>query len=313
MNIVLSTDDNYVQHCCVTMASILKNNQDVVFYIFTEGLSEENEKLMTALVNKFNGQINFCMIDESIVSKFPMPEGAGDHISVATYYRLFVDLVLPKELDKVIYMDCDIVVRSSLQLLWETNVAGCALGVVYQEQTPSQEQDQRRLGIPIEFGYFNAGVLLINLSFWRDNSVTEKLFDFIKYSYSKIHQHDQDTLNACLYNKVKPIDYIWNYLPLFDPKKPHIFPKGVDYTNESDPVVVHFVSIPKPWEIGSYNPYTYEYYKYLEMTPFAGWKPKFEWKKYFNHVIKKKTIIFISKIDVFNIRKLGFIQRVISK
>ena len=57
MNIVLATDDNFVQHCSVTMLSILKHNSDVVFYILTEGLSESNVSMVNNIVAENGGDI----------------------------------------------------------------------------------------------------------------------------------------------------------------------------------------------------------------------------------------------------------------
>ena len=134
--------------------------------------------------------------------------------------------------------------------------------------------------------------------------MTERLFEFIKSNFSRIRQHDQDTLNAVLYAEVKPISYVWNYLPLFKPSKDLIFPPNVDYSVWREPVVIHFVSIPKPWEVGSYNPYTYEYYKYLDKTPFAGWRPKFKWKLWWPHVGKVKLVRLVNRIDILKLRKI---------
>lgn len=305
MVILLASDDRFVQHCAVTMTSVMENNKDVTFYLFTQGLIESNVTLLNDLVGKYGCKLHICVIDENMTSSFPMPKGAGDHISIATYYRLFVEKVLPVEVHKVIYMDCDIVVRGSLDALWNLDIASYALGAVYQSYTFMDDSDFLRLGIPKERGYFNAGVLLMNLDYWRIHNVTDRLFSFIKNDYRRIKQHDQDVLNVTLYNEVTPISYTWNYLPqFFLEKKGLTFPDFVDYTEQIDPIVIHYVSVPKPWDWGCYNPYTKEYFKYLDKTPFKGWRPKFEFKKFMKQRGRLLISQFISMIDVLHIRKL---------
>lgn len=306
MIILLASDNRFVQHCAVTMASVMENNTNVTFYLLTQGLTDSNVMLLKELARKYHCELQVCVIDDKLTSTFPMPKDGGEHISIATYYRLFVEMVLPTEVDRVIYMDCDIVVRGSLESLWNENLDGYALGVVYQGMNFLQDRDFDRLGIPKEKGYFNAGVLLMNLDYWRKYDVTKRLFDFIKYNFKCIKQHDQDTLNSILYNEVKPISYIWNYLPQFFlvEREELTFPAHVDYKKIIEPIVIHYVSVPKPWDWGCYNPYTKEYYKYLKKTPFAAYRPKFVLKKYIKQRGWPLIIHFVIKLDVLKIRRL---------
>ena len=287
MNIVLSSDNNYVQHCCTTMTSILFNNKDVRFFLFTEGLTQENEQLIKNQVAELGGKLSICKIDSSHVQKFPMPKTQSSHISIATYYRLFVEMVLPKNLDRVIYMDCDIIVRESLDDLYGLDISEKAVAAVYQNNEWALGNGSfERLNIPQSYGYFNAGVLMINLNYWREHDVTDRLFAFIRDHYDSIRAHDQDTLNAVLYEEVVGISNKWNYLPIFLEEGSHSFPDSVDYSKPIDPIVIHYVYRPKPWEYFSNHPYTEEYFKYLNMTPFNGWKPKWRVKDFWGYRIK---------------------------
>lgn len=305
MNIVLATDDNYVQHCCSTMVSVLTHNDNVHFFILTEGLKDENRKLMSNFVNSNGGQIDYCVVDSSVVSQFPMPKEGGTHISIATYYRLFVDILLPGNIKKVLYLDCDIIVTSSLIPLYSIDMQNYAIGAVYQNYNKGIDADLLRLGIPNKEGYFNAGVLMINLEYWRKNDTREKLIQFIKHNFTKIKQHDQDVLNAVLWSKTIPLSNTWNYQYSFKVKHHEEFPSKVKYVLPlEDPAVIHYVSVPKPWEWGCGHIFVKEYYKYLEMTPFRGWKPKFNWKRYKEYILVPKIIKIILAIDFLKIRRL---------
>ena len=287
MNIVLASDNNYVQHCCTTMTSILYNNKDVHIYLFTEGLSPKNEELLQKHVSSLGGTLSICKVDSNVVQQFPMPKTQSAHISIATYYRLFVDLVLPNNIDKAIYMDCDIIVKDSLDELYSMDINDAAIAAVYQNNEWALGNGAfERLNIPQDYGYFNAGVLLINLKYWRENNVTDRLFAFIKEHYDKIRSHDQDTLNAVLYKEVIGVSNKWNYLPIFLLEAEFHFPKTVDYSIPVTPIVIHYVYTPKPWDYYCCHPYTNEYFKYLNMSPFKGWKPKWSFQVFWKHKLK---------------------------
>lgn len=283
MDIVLSSDDNYVQHCAVTMVSVLRNNKNVKFFLLTEGLSTKNQKLLQNLVSQNGGRLKILTINNDILRHVPMPQNISvSHISVATYYRLFVASLLPSGIDKILYLDCDIVVRENLTELYSTEMDGYALAAVFQDDALLLQGDEfERLGIPSEQGYFNAGVLLINLKYWRDNIVENKLLNYIQANYLNIKFHDQDTLNAVLGKMTLCLPCKWNMLSVFLTKGLYKFTskRCAKYRDEilsgsgKNPIIVHFVSRPKPWEWTCSHPYKSEYYKFLDYTPYKGWKP----------------------------------------
>lgn len=300
MNIVIATDNNFVQHCCVTMTSVLMHNENVVFYLFTEGLTDFNSKLLTDHVIGLGGVLHICKVDSDIVSRFPMPSFMSSHISIATYYRLFSAEILPPSIDKVIYLDCDIVVEGSLLPLWNMDIEKYALAAVFQSHQHNMES-YKRLNISPEVGYFNAGVLLINVLYWRQNGVTQRFMDYVRYNFKLIHAHDQDVLNATLCKETLVIDYIWNYRECFFDGKKYDYPQRVRYNMcNKKPVIIHFVSKPKPWDYACMHPYRKLYYKYLNGTPFRNYKPRFSLNAIYNYIIKP----FIVKIDLFNLRYL---------
>lgn len=318
MNIVLATDDKFVQHCTVAMLSILSHNSNVHFFILTEGLNEENKTYMSKIVSENNGEIEFCFVPSNIVKYFPMSSLASNHISVATYYRLFITSLLPESIDKVIYLDCDMVIRSSLEDLWNTNINEYALGAVYQDLGWSDHNDcWERLGIPRNQGYFNAGCLLMNLKYLRTYNFQEKAVKYIKNNIKRIISHDQDVLNALFYNQTKMLDCKWNYLSLFLSLSISEleFPDGCKYAEEKcqdgfEPVIVHFVSKPKPWHFGCKNPYAVEYYQYLQQTKWKSFKPKFDFKQYLSFIVIPFLKRAGKKIDIFNLTERRHMKKV---
>ena len=254
------------------------NNSDVQIYVLTEGLKPENEKIIREEVDDKGGRVEFCIVDSSIVENFPMPEGAGlQHISRATYYRLLISDLLPETVEKVIYMDCDIIVNKSIQELWDTDLSGYALAACKQIGFGYEAE---RLGYPIEYGYFNAGVNMINLTYFREHNVSEQLIKYIADNYSKIKYHDQDTLNAVLYDKTLHIMPQWNMTSIIysfclsmrgDARNGKVIcdykdEKNNALLNKKNPPVVHYVSKPKPWQKDCVHPLYNLYYQYARYT-----------------------------------------------
>lgn len=294
MNIVLATDNNFIQHCCVTITSVLCNNKNVNIYVITEGLSLENENILRLQTVKYGGTFHIAFVDKKIIAQLPMPKTAAQHISPATYYRLFVCELLPKEVDKIIYLDCDIVVRGDLESFWNTNVENRPLAAVYQRNSWAEStykgrvSSYKRLDMKDAVGYFNAGSLLINLKYWRENNVQAKLLSFMCSHYDRIISHDQDILNGCFYKQVLPVSNIWNFrLPMPAEYYGEVFITKEEIKSITKAaVIIHYVNRPKPWEYACNHPYVREYYRYLDMTPFAGWRPKFNLECVYSYCIR---------------------------
>lgn len=280
MNIVCSSDNNFVQHCCIMLTSVLKHNTNVVVYLLTEELTDDNlNKIREEVVSK-SGEFHLILVDGYIISQLPMPELSElSHISSATYYRLLITYLLPKNIDKIIYLDCDIIVRKSIEDLWKTNIDNYALGAVYQIAEDTVEEI-KRLEYPLKYGYFNAGVLLINLDYWRKFKISDKLLSYLIDNYGVIKYHDQDALNSVLYKECLNISCKWNMMSVYfskdiflikDVYKGEIINEYKAYRNQlklemKNPSVIHYVSKPKPWDPYSVHPFRKEYYKYAKFS-----------------------------------------------
>lgn len=100
-------------------------------------------------------------------------------------------------MEKLIYLDCDIIVRHSIAKLYDIDIEDYLLGAVYHNDKLSVNNGAfKRLHIPVEQGYFNAGVLLINLKKWREEHIYEKSIEFLRNNSESIVNHDQDVLNV---------------------------------------------------------------------------------------------------------------------
>ena len=211
MNIVFSINNNYVPYCLTTICSICENNksEQISFYILNTDISEQNKSIInTFLSNYSNCSISYILLTNTIYTTFPINQKnqTNKYISIETYFRLFLTEILPTNINKVLYLDSDLIIRGSLHDLYDTDLSSVAIAAV-RDNEYFNIQEYNRLRYEPKFGYFNAGVLLINLDYWRKNDCYKTFTSFISSYPERLKKHDQDVLNSIFYNCKKFSDY----------------------------------------------------------------------------------------------------------
>lgn len=274
INICLSSDDNYAQHLGVTIASILKTakkSDDLHFYILDGGISEKNKHNLLSLKSIKNFHMEFLSVNEKDFEKCPL---MGNHITIATYYRFMIPTLLP-QLDKILYLDCDIIVNDSLSRLYNEDISEYWMAGV---EDLGYYQHRRLLKRETESFYVNAGILLLNLKKWREDGIEQKLFEFAEKNAEILVHQDQDVLNMVLNEKTKPLDYKWNVQDsFFRPGDINIHPNKVLLKKaKKNPAIIHFTGKAKPWSDFKSLPKAHLYLKYLKYTPWNKVLPNLE-------------------------------------
>lgn len=284
MEIVACTDHGFIMPTGVMMQSICVNNKDsfVSFHIVCdESITEKDKKKIESTIKPFaEKQVYFYQIDPY---KLTMPAIGRfrPEVTMATYYRLWLAELLPDNLNKVLYLDGDIIVRQSLLPLWDINLDGYAVAAVpdkYEKETGANNK-YLRLHYPPELGYFNAGVLPINLDYWRKENVIQDFLEMIENRAESIKCHDQDVLNYCFREKKLHLPIKYNTQDGFLYATPgYDSPKYEQEVQEArrNPVVVHYTN-GKPW--WTYNrhihPWQSTFFKYQSQTL---WKDEPKWE-----------------------------------
>lgn len=250
INIVCATDDNYVPYCGIMLTSLYENNRDADLktYILTEGLSTYNLNKLLRLSELYKSKIEIIILADDNLKNCPI--WVGDHISTTTYYRLFVAEILPTDVKKVIYLDCDIIIARSLLDLWNTDITDYAAGAVI-DSGHFNEQRNKMVGISVAEHYFNAGVLLINVDYCRRNHIWKQALHFIESKKENLRSHDQDVLNAVLKDQVLylPINYNFQDFYLFPPyfnRYGEQIKQQILQTRESEIAIYHLSMPVKP-------------------------------------------------------------------
>ena len=179
-----------------------------------------------------------------------------------SFQKMVFSEVLPKSVNKLVYVDVDVLVLSSLQALYATDLAGKSIGAV-QDRAGTVDcpwagiPNYAALGIPAKTPYFNAGIMLIDCARWRAGAVTQRVIQISRENRPHVRFAEQYGLNVLLREDWKELDPAWN---CGDDQAPH-------------PKLFHFLNR-KPTALDYAGQKGALFYHYLDQTAWAGWRPK---------------------------------------
>lgn len=285
MIIVSVADDKYAQHLGIMIISLLENTQEknICFYIIDNGISVQNKKKLKLTVKKYRSILIFLKAEINKYKDF----GIRDNMTHTVYNKLSISRLLPKNIDKVLYLDSDMIIKVDIKKLWEINIENYVMAAVLEPEFDRHKQ----LKLDLDHKYFNSGVMLINLNLWREQKVSERAYDFLINNSYRIKLHDQDAFNVCIKKEeIISLPQKWNQRSvLFNIKNPlNTYEK--DEFNEAikNPFIIHYTrGDTKPWRYFAEHPFSSEYIKYLNISLWKDYQP-YEKKLMEN----KKIIIF---------------------
>lgn len=277
INIVLATDKNYAQHAAVTITSILCNTtqqSNIQFYIIDDNIDDDNKTKLQDTVKQFNSNIIFVKIPENSLNQVFVSGG----ITRAAYFRLAIPNILPKTVNKVIYLDCDLIVLDDIVNLW--NLDMCQKPVAATEDfgilssTSKCREKEINLNWKKEYSYFNSGVLLIDFMLWRKNNYASQLIELVQTH--KFRHHDQDALNYLFMNNWTSLPLCWNVIPPVFNMNLSIIKNKIMRQNALKALnnisIIHYAGGYKPWEYKIYKGFNEGYYEYLGKTEYKNAK-----------------------------------------
>ena len=213
LNVLFASDDNYASFLSIAAYSLVKNNQKefdkINIFILDDGISTKNRDKIQFALNEFSCEINFIetkKLDELDINIMTLERNMNVS-SLTTYSRLFISNLLPKDVDKILYLDCDSLIIGSLKGFWDENIDKyyCA-GILDCVNTTIKQE----YGFSKEDIYINAGVLLINLKKWREDNVELEFIEFMAQNQHRFYQHDQGVINNVFKNKIKIVNPKYN-------------------------------------------------------------------------------------------------------
>jgi len=264
IHICFSCDNSFAAHCGVAIASILTHAADgdlFSFYILDDGISVANRRKFERLKTIRPFEIRFIPIQSGDFKDCPIRQ--GDHVSRATYYRFKIPGFFP-ELNKILYLDCDLLATANLRALFEEDLGDDAVGMVADIHS---EREKERLGIKGVAAYGNGGVMLLNLRKWRDDALERQLFDYVANNPDTVKFWDQDAVNIVLRGKIRELDSAWNLQ--FQEGGPTSM--AMTCADIQSARIIHYSGRIKPWSQQACHSIHRQYYTYLKLTPWHQW------------------------------------------
>ncbi|MFP4514860.1 MAG: glycosyltransferase family 8 protein [Parcubacteria group bacterium] len=277
ISILLASDDNYAQHLGVVLCSIFENRKGIYvinIYIIDGGLSRESKLKLEELEYRYNFKIKYLDAQKEIFKNYPKLSHWGDII----YNKLLIDRLLPN-VDKVLYLDCDIVVLGDIRELYDTNIENKVLAAAERSEN---EFLKERVVIDKKIkNYFNAGVLLFNLKEFRKKKTGKKCLNFIEENAQEVDYPEQDALNYVIGDDFVELAHRYNFLVANPMKK-----------SFKRPFIIHYNSKIKPWHQININPYNKYYIKYLSLSPWKKNAKKYRFRGRLRKYIDKLFNLF---------------------
>ena len=280
--VVYSSDDNYTQHTGVSIVSLLDNNKhfdDIHIYVIDNEISKVNKEKLIDIINNYGRRISFIDFNKY---KSMLNLNMQWNISISSYARLFISSMLPNNVDKVLYFDCDTVIVNKVDELWNTDIKDYYVAGVADTVSSSTKSS---VGIDRDGKYINAGMLLINLKKWREDNIQDKFIEFININNGSVTHHDQGVINGVLQNNLKILKPNFNLMTVYYTMKrediisyysidSEFYSEDVIQEALLDPVYIHFTPgfTTRPWIKGCKHPKKELYLSYLEKTPWKDTK-----------------------------------------
>lgn len=264
--IASSCNTEFAPHLAALWLSIIDNckNEHVCFkfFVLEEDLSPVARQLLRNIVrnNEEKANIEFLSLRKNAIRNVV----TSDRIPEIAYYRILIPKLLKNSNFKnVLYLDCDMIVLEDISELWSMDTSNCGVAAV---EDSGFHQRLEKMGIQaMSTMYFNSGVMLMNIAKWNEYGITEKTLDFINKYPEKLRFHDQDALNAVLYDNWHRLHPKWNvqsYI-LHKAKKHPTYSGEREYKEaRKKPHIIHFTGHLKPWSAIYQHPSKKYYEKY---------------------------------------------------
>jgi lipopolysaccharide biosynthesis glycosyltransferase len=247
-DIVFAIDGNYAEPAVVVGASVQANLTDpgtrLRFHVLDGGLDGPARRRVVDGLGRL-GEVAVYPVPDPLLLPHPVK-----HWTSAALGRLHVGSVLPADVTRAVYLDADTLVLGDITELLDFDLGGATVGASINEVGADRSW---RLGETAVYsdegaappGYFNSGVLLMDMARWRATGVTERAREIYQRYGHQLRTHDQDVLNIIFSGAWVPFPAKWN--KLVEHSVHGRFGNGrLDYLTEHDGIV-HFIGGVKPW------------------------------------------------------------------
>lgn len=277
-NICLCADNNVVEYMSALIVSILRNSsqdEEFIFHIITSCISEENKNYINELKNIKNFQLKYYNPIHREKFERWYSEKTPQKWPVEVFFKLDIPFIL-KDLDKVLYLDCDMIAVNNFKELFDINMDNYTVAAAKDKLISNSHL--KKIKLNKSNGYFNSGLLLINIknfnTLFPNDTFLEKIDKYLN-NIKIVEYPEQDIINIIFNNKIKPIDSKYNCVSAIVKKDKEV----------QDTIIAHYTLL-KPLYKNAYpqkNKLYYAFWKYFIETPYF----KNNTSKYVNILIEQ--------------------------
>lgn len=291
MNILVTVDSNYIRPLKVMLASFFTyhRQENKIFLLYNKVKETELEELKVMIEER--GSCFFPVrMDENILSDMPV----FGYFTKEMYYRLFAGRELPEE-KKVLYLDPDMLIRGSLESMYETDLEGNVLAGIEDFAIKTLlSAHKKELGFSDEEKYINSGVLLMDLDELRKGFCEEDIYRTAEEMKGHLQYPDQDMINLIFRGRIKVLERRYNYNTGYGSGIEMLkYIAGGFIKEKKYPVIVHYMGASKPWHPDYIGKFGKEYRHYLKKYPDPDTEK--EWKRRHLAAINHLFIVVIRK------------------
>lgn len=283
MDIAVSINKCFLQHFHAMLTSLLTNTcaKSITLHILNSDLDYDDQELIIENFKQYdNLKIKFYRIN---ATDFQDIDIVFEHLTVEALYRLCLPRLLPKDIEKVLYLDSDMIILSDILELYNTDITNYYLAAC-NEYHPYFSAN---LDLKSAKDYFNSGLLLMNIKKCREDNFEQICLTFAKETKKIMYCLDQDILNGVLQGNWLRLDLSWNVVrSIFEQTELYESVYRKEYIQKciKKPKIIHYTTFSKPWHYLDNHPYKDAYMKYLKLSK---WKPK---KSYEKDILEKSNI-----------------------
>lgn len=267
MNLLLTLDENYLPPCRVMLYSFFASNpeeRDVTVYLLHSAIPDEKLNGLNAFCSGFGAELKPIRVDAALFENAPVSRRYPKEM----YYRLLSPLILPQELQRVLYLDPDILIINPLRPLWELDLRGNIFAAAAHTGLTEMANEINQVRLDTEHEYFNSGVMLIDLDAAREVVTSEDVFRCVSEHERELILPDQDVFNILYGDRTIPVDdVVWNY-DVRNYSKYLLRSTGRHDLSwvMNNTAVLHFCGKNKPWHEDYKNPFGMLYLHYMNLT-----------------------------------------------
>jgi lipopolysaccharide biosynthesis glycosyltransferase len=272
LHVACAADERYAPHCAAMLHSLLERHrpQDVtVHFLARPGFDAGMRDSLRAMVERAGSSFAVLTIEDAAVAGLMQQPSSLPEM----WHRIFLPARLP-QLERILYLDADVLVVDSLWPLWQTSLDGHCVAAVSNVLEPEVRDRPRRLGLDSEFDYFNSGVLLMNLAELRRTGVMDRVLQLARSRGREFIWPDQDPLNIELARCRLKLHPRWNCMnSVFHfPHARAVFGEATVAEAVANPAIVHFEGgeLSKPWHYLCKHPWRAQYLRHRRQTPWPA-------------------------------------------